>query len=831
VQLLWQCALDLLQAREDGGALLQAGLEAHLRRTGLAPGDKHRARTWVLDVMRWQAALDALIAWRTGGHEEPRPVHQLLRLALAQLCFTRQFPPPLVVTSALGFARASFKRQTAVFLRHELEACARSLSAVEDWLRKLRVGRPDKGYSHPFWLVERWTRQFGRETAHRLLAWNNSPAPAYARVNTFKTTAAALQQQWQAEGVRMAACQWEWTGPDTVFELAEAPELAALASWRQGWFVPQEPASLLPGRLLELRPGDVALDFCAGAGLSTAWLAQLGGGAARLHAENGDHGSESPQPLVTRLGVTGVKLAGKPFMFPEPGGRMLRFDKVLVQPPGSGTATLRQDVDRRWTLTPTDIETWSARQVELLREVAPRVKIGGWLVYGSSSAEAEENQQVVARFLEAHRHFRLDCERQLLPGQEGVDGVYAARLVCAAPACQPRPRVLVVMPELPPAPAVAVDDDSAPPLEPLRPVCPAAPLTRYYCYAALSEGCRLALRQKPTPQPGPEEVLVRMYAAGLGRREWLLLQGLRLPPKPNDGVVAGTEGAGEVVAVGAQARPWRIGERVLACPYSRWGEGAPNRESHKELLGVTRDGTFSEYAVLPAGGLVRLPETLSFVEGAGLPVTGLSAWIGLIHRGQLQPGARVLIVGLGGIGVWALQIALATGAKVVAISRSESKRQRALALGAVRTFAPDDPKWWGGVSSWTHHWGVQHLVLAAGPELVTEALGCLGRAGQAICFGAFACGSIPFNPAMLAHRQARLDGVSGGSQAQLQAFGQWLAERKIRPAVGRVFNFPEVNDAVAYLAGGEAFGKVVIRVQPEPLGVRSEGAESVNEGP
>ena len=231
---------------------------------------------------------------------------------------------------------------------------------------------------------------------------------------------------------------------------------------------------------------------------------------------------------------------------------------------------------------------------------------------------------------------------------------------------------------------------------------------------------------------------------------------------------------------------------------------------------MTRDGTFSEYAVLPAGGLVRLPDTLSFEEGAGLPVTGLSAWIGLIHRGQLQAGARVLIVGLGGIGVWALQIALAAGAKVIAISRSPSKRQRALALGAARAFAPDDPKWSGNVSSWTHHWGVQHLVLAAGPELVTEALASLGRAGQALCFGAFASGSIPFNPAMLTNRQARLEGVSGGSRAQLQTFIQWLGERNIRPAVDRVFNFPGVNEAVAYLAGGEAFGKGVIRVQPEP---------------
>ena len=212
MQLLWQCELNLLQAREDSGVLLQARLEAALRRAGLAPTDQERARNWVLDVMRWHEALDALIAWRLEGREQPRPVHQLLRLALAQLCFTRQVPPAMVVASAAGFARANFRGETAAFIRQELHACVHSLSGIEDWLCKLRIGRPEKGYSHPFWLVERWTRQLGRERAHRLLAWNNTAAPVCARVNTFKTTATALQQQWQAEGLRAVPRQSDWTG-------------------------------------------------------------------------------------------------------------------------------------------------------------------------------------------------------------------------------------------------------------------------------------------------------------------------------------------------------------------------------------------------------------------------------------------------------------------------------------------------------------------------------------------------------------------------------------------------------------------------------------------
>jgi len=610
--------------------------------------------------------------------------------------------------------------------------------------------------------------------------------------------------------VRVEECQRDWIEPGVIFEIIHAPPIEPLASWRQGWFILQDPSTLLPGCLVEPKEGENVLDYCAGDGLSTAWLAQLGGGKIQLHAENGFEDGQSAQPVMTRLGLKGVKLRRAPFAFPETGGHVLLYDKVLVQAPGSGSAALRMGVDRRWNLSPAEIEACAGRQFELLCAVASRVKNGGAIVYATASAEPEENQQVVARFLDAHPQFRLDRERQLLPGFQCVDGVYAARLVCSKPVNRKPVRRLIVTPDLPPV--IAPLPVQAIP-EPL-PSClalPVAAVTRQFHYEKVGEHFALALHEKPTPKPGPNEVLVRVRAVALGRRDWLALQESHPVPKDRTGLVAGAEGAGVIVAVG-QGSSWQTGQRVVTCPYPFWSDGEPDHKQQREALSLTCDGVLSESVVLPDTGLAKLPDAMSFEEGACVPFGGLSAWNALVTRGQIQPGEKVLINGLGGIGVWALQITLAAGAKALTLSRNENKRLRALEMGASRTSAPDNPKLNSYVKSWTHNLGVQHVVLSGGPENVVVCISVLARGGQISCFGGFSGGLTPVNFGTIAARQARLNGVNSGSRAQLDACLQWLVERGVRPVVDRVFAFEEANEAMSHLADASPFGKVVIRV-------------------
>jgi NADPH:quinone reductase-like Zn-dependent oxidoreductase len=207
--------------------------------------------------------------------------------------------------------------------------------------------------------------------------------------------------------------------------------------------------------------------------------------------------------------------------------------------------------------------------------------------------------------------------------------------------------------------------------------------------------------ERPTPLPGPGEVLVRVHAISINYRDLLMAKGL-YNPKLKLPRIPCSDGAGEISAVGEGVTQWKPGDRVAGIFMQNWLDGPPTQAKVKGALGGDIDGMLAEYVVLKETGLVRLPAHLSFEEAATLPCAAVTAWNALA-AGNLKPGSTILILGTGGVSIFALQLARLMGVRVLGISGSAAKLERARSLGldAALNYR-ETPKWdrWAKSAAW-----------------------------------------------------------------------------------------------------------------------------------
>jgi len=185
--------------------------------------------------------------------------------------------------------------------------------------------------------------------------------------------------------------------------------------------------------------------------------------------------------------------------------------------------------------------------------------------------------------------------------------------------------------------------------------------------------------ERPTPAPGPGEVLVGIRAVSINYRDLMVVKGL-YNPKMKLPRVPCSDGAGEVVAVGADVTVWKPGDRVAGIFMQNWLDGPLIASKSRGALGGDVDGMLTDFVVLKQPGLVAIPDHLSFQEAATLPCAAVTAWNALA-TGELKPGSTVLIQGTGGVSIFALQFARLRGARVLGISSSYEKLERASAMG------------------------------------------------------------------------------------------------------------------------------------------------------
>lgn len=340
-------------------------------------------------------------------------------------------------------------------------------------------------------------------------------------------------------------------------------------------------------------------------------------------------------------------------------------------------------------------------------------------------------------------------------------------------------------------------------------------MRRWILRAGAADLDGLLLEDAPVPEPGPGEVRVRVRAVSLNYRDQIILRGDYGQAVTED-LVPVSDGAGEVDAVGDGVEEWSVGDRVTGLYYEGWYDGPPKPGLGFGLGSPGVDGMLAEYVVLKADRVTRMPESLSFKEAATLPCAALTAWTALNgdrpydgHR--VGPGGKVLVLGTGGVSLFALILARAMGAEVFATTSREEKAGPLRALGAEDVVNyRDTPDW--GQTVFERTGGVDRVVNAAGGAAVDQSVAALAYGGEMALMGLFSHGDAPPVFPLLMAKGASIRGTAVGSAAAHEDLVRFVDETGIKPPIDRAFGFEEAKGAYRAQAGPELFGKIVIDV-------------------
>jgi NADPH:quinone reductase-like Zn-dependent oxidoreductase len=319
--------------------------------------------------------------------------------------------------------------------------------------------------------------------------------------------------------------------------------------------------------------------------------------------------------------------------------------------------------------------------------------------------------------------------------------------------------------------------------------------------------------ERPVPEPRADEVLIRVHAASLNYRDLLVVQGkynprMKLPRVPL------SDGAGEIVSVGADVTGWKSGDRVVVPFFPAWLDGELTATAAASALGGDVDGMLREFALVPASALLPIPDHLSYEQAATLPCAAVTAWNGLFVSGNLQPGQTLLLQGTGGVSLFGLQFGKITGANIIIISSSDAKLERARAMGAAHTInyrtAPD---WEKRVLEITDGRGVDLTLEVGGTGTLTKTLKATRYGGQVSLIGVLGGISGDVQIAPILHKSITVRGIYVGSRATFESMNRALAQHKIEPIIDQVFDFDQTHDAFRHLESAQHFGKIVIRIK------------------
>jgi NADPH:quinone reductase-like Zn-dependent oxidoreductase len=321
----------------------------------------------------------------------------------------------------------------------------------------------------------------------------------------------------------------------------------------------------------------------------------------------------------------------------------------------------------------------------------------------------------------------------------------------------------------------------------------------------------LTLADRPDPEPGPGQALLRMRAWSLNYRDLLVIKG-QYNPKMRLPAVPLSDGVGEVVRVGTGVTRVQVGDRVAGCFMQRWLSGPISDEAARSSLGGGGPGLLAEYVCLDQDGLVHVPEHLSDEEAATLPCAAVTAWNALLGSGALTAGETVLLQGTGGVSIFALQFAQLAGSQVFITSSSDEKLERAWSMGASEGINyKTTPEWGEKVRELTGKVGVDHIVEVGGAGTLGQSLRAVRTGGHIALIGILTGGGGQMNPLPVLMKAVRLQGIYVGSREHFEAMNRALTLHQLHPIVDRVFPFTEARQALQYMESGAHFGKVCLK--------------------
>lgn len=413
-----RAAFEILRRVADGAfsSFLLAAEEP-----GLKPADRALCHELVLGVLRWQLYLDKIVEHFAKRSVESLdlPVRIALRMGLYQLRFLSRIPAAAAVNESVTLVRSAKLSSAAAFVNAVLRRAIREAdydpaAETQDPLEKIAIAT-----SHPVWLIDRWANSFGLAEAEAFARANNNIPPTAFRVISTRASQEDVLSQLTSAGASIEPS----TIAKNAFRVSGASALLRELSAAGKIYLQDEASQLVP-QLLNLQPGERALDLCAAPGGKTTLLADLVNDNAFIVAAD---------RYATRLNTVTTTTALHQLHSINPllldAGRQLpfapaSFDRVLVDAPCSGTGTLRRNPEIRWRLTNDDIQTFATAQQQFLLNAARVVKPGGRLVYSTCSVEREENEQVVEHFLQTKPDFHVLKTLRTWPHREGSDGFF-----------------------------------------------------------------------------------------------------------------------------------------------------------------------------------------------------------------------------------------------------------------------------------------------------------------------------------------------------------------------------------------------------------------------
>jgi NADPH:quinone reductase-like Zn-dependent oxidoreductase len=318
--------------------------------------------------------------------------------------------------------------------------------------------------------------------------------------------------------------------------------------------------------------------------------------------------------------------------------------------------------------------------------------------------------------------------------------------------------------------------------------------------------------ERLAPEPGADEVMIRLRAVSLNYRDLLVVQG-KYNPRMTLPRVPLSDGAGEVVSVGAEVTAWKPGDRVVVSFFPAWLDGDLSAAKSASALGGDVDGVLREFATFHADALLSIPAHLSFEQAATLPCAAVTAWNGLFVSGFLQPGQTLLLQGTGGVSLFGLQFGRMAGATIILISSSDAKLERARSMGAHHTINyRTEPEWGKRVLELTEGRGVDLTLEVGGAGTLSKTLRATGYAGHVSLIGVLSGIAGEVQIGHILHKSLTVRGIYVGSRAMFEAMNDAITQHRLEPVIDRIFSFDESPDAFRRLESAQHFGKIVVRI-------------------
>ncbi|MEM6523248.1 MAG: zinc-binding dehydrogenase [Bacteroidota bacterium] len=325
----------------------------------------------------------------------------------------------------------------------------------------------------------------------------------------------------------------------------------------------------------------------------------------------------------------------------------------------------------------------------------------------------------------------------------------------------------------------------------------------------LSGHGQIEIVDKPVPKISKNQVLVKVKAAGLNKRDQFIREGKY--PGINLNTTLGSDASGIVESVADQSDQGWLGKEVIINPNIDWGSDSDVQAAQYSILGMPKDGTLAEYLVTETSRLSEKPDHLSFEEASALPLGGLTAFRACFHHGKIKADKNVLISGFGGgVAQFAFQFAQAAKANVYVTSSSEGKLQKAMDAGAEGAFNYTDSDW--HKNAWKTKGGFDTVIDSSGGDQINTFIKLMRPAGRIVFFGATNGLPSSLDLYRMFWNQITLQGSTMGSDKEFEEMVRFVDENKIHPILDSIRPFEEVVSAFDDMAENKKTGKLVIKL-------------------